>query len=253
MVHAENVYEAGGLFMGMKPEDPNIMKRIPHMNPVSRLLYLPRGISRLERLGEKRTFQKNHILVQAGSRTNYCYIVKSGRVIAYEYTMSGEERIYNFNERNSLLLEANVIFDWDSPVGFKTTMKSELVCIDRETLLHAISQDPEISMDIMQSLATKFMSSMEQIRHTSFHSAAWKICDLLLTFAKSYGVPYDGKVLIHEKISQQLLSNLLGINRVTAVRAIKELKDMSLIEQINGYYCIRDISKLERHQAKLVE
>lgn len=246
-------YEVGGLFMGTRSDDPNVIKRLPRTNPVSRLLYLPRGISRLEQLGEKKTFPKNHILVQAGSRTNYCYIVKSGRVIAYEYTINGEERIYNFNERNSLFLEVNVLFDWDSPVSFKTTMKSELVCIDKESLLHAISQSPEISMDVMQSIATKFMSSMEQIRHANFHSAAWKICDLLLVFAESYGVPYDGKVLIQEKISQQMLSNLLGINRVTAVRAIKELKDMSLIEQINGYYCIRDISKLQRHQAKLVE
>lgn len=239
--------------MDTRSDDLKTGKKAPRNNPVSRLLYLPRGTARLERLGEKKTFPKNHILVQAGSGTNYCYIVKTGRVVAYEYTVNGEERIYNFNERNSILLEGNVLFGWDSPVSFKTSMKSELVCIDRETLLRAIYEDPEISMDIIQAQATKFMSSMEQIRHTSFHSAAWKICDLLLTFAESYGVPYDGKVLIQEKISQQTLSNLLGINRVTAVRAIKELKDMSLIEQINGYYCIRDISRLQRHQAKLIE
>lgn len=239
--------------MDTKSDSLKTGKRMPRINPVSRLLYLPRGISRLERLGEKKTFPKNHILVQAGAGTNYCYIVKSGRVIAYEYTVSGEERIYNFNERNSIFLEANVLFGWDSPVTFKTSMKSELVCIDKETLTRAIAEDPEIAMDIIQAQATKFMSSMEQIRHASFHSAAWKICDLLLIFAESYGVPYDGKVLIQEKISQQTLSNLLGINRVTAVRAIKELKDMSLIEQINGYYCIRDISRLQRHQAKLIE
>lgn len=239
--------------MVMKSSDSNVIKHLPRTNPVSRLLYLPRGISRLEQLGEKKTFPKNHILVQSGSRTNYCYIVKTGRVVAYEYTINGEERIYNFNERNSVFLEANLLFDWDSPVSFKTVMKSELVCIDKESLLRAIEHSPEVSMDIMQSIATKFMSSMEQIRHTNFHSASWKICDLLLVFAEKYGVPYDGKVLIHEKISQQMLSNLLGINRVTAVRAIKELKDMSLIEQINGYYCIRDISRLQRHQAKLLE
>lgn len=227
--------------------------KAPHVNLVTRLLYLPRGISRLEKLGEKKKFPKNHILVEAGARTNYCYIVKSGRVVAYEYTISGEERIYNFNEKNSLLLEANLLFDWESPVNFRTTLPSELVCIDKETLMGAIETDSEVCKDIMESLATKFMSAMEQIRHANFHNASWKICDLLLIFAEHYGVPYDGKVLIQEKISQQLLSNLLGMNRVTAVRAIKELKDMALIEQINGYYCIRDVERLKRHQAKLIE
>jgi CRP/FNR family cyclic AMP-dependent transcriptional regulator len=110
-----------------------------------------------------------------------------------------------------------------------------------------------LSMDIMESLSTKYLSAMEQVRHTNFHNAGWKICDLLLIFAEHYGVPYDGKILIKEKISQQLLSNLLGINRVTAVRAIKELKEMALIEQINGYYCIRSLEKLKRHQERMCQ
>ncbi len=234
-----------------QPKKKNIM--VPHTDFVSRLLSLPRGIARLEKLGEKKKFPKNHILLQAGERPKYCYIVKYGRVAAYEYTLSGEERIYNFNEQNSILLEANLLFDYTSPVGFKVVQPSELVFIDKETLVDTIGSDPQVSMDIMQSLAIKFLSSMEQIRHANFHNAAWKICDLLLIFADRYGVPYDGKILIREKISQQLLSNLLGINRVTAVRAIKELKEMSLIEQINGFYCIRDVERLKRHQERLLQ
>lgn len=226
---------------------------LPHADFISRLLYLPRGISRLARLGEIKSYPKDHILVRAGSKVQCCYIVKSGRVEAYEYTFGGEERIYNFNEKNSMMLEANVLFDYPAPINFKTAQPSELISIDKETLVEAIANDAEISMDIMESLAIKFMSSMEQIRHANFHNAAWKICDLLLVFAERYGVPYDGKILIKEKISQQLLSNLLGINRVTAVRAIKELKEMSLIEQINGYYCIRDLTRLKRHQERLVQ
>lgn len=226
--------------------------KVPRAEFVTRLLRLPRGISRLEKLGKKRNVPKDYMLVEAGSIPKYCYIVKRGRVACYEYSISGEERIYNFNEDNSLLLESYLLFDTIVPVNFKTIVPTELICIDKETLLHAISTDSEICMDIMQSLHMKFNTSMEQIRHTNFHNAAWKICDLLLMFADRYGVPYDGKILIKEKISQQLLSNLLGINRVTAVRAVKELKDMALIEQVNGYYCIRDIDKLKRHQDHLV-
>lgn len=226
---------------------------VPHTEFVCRLLYLPRGIARLEKLGEKKKFPKNHILLQAGERTKYCYIVKYGRVAAYEYTLSGEERIYNFNEQNSLLLEANLLFDYESPVSFKVVQPSELVLIDKESLINTINSDPQVSMDLMESLAIKFLSAMEQVRHANFHNAAWKICDLLLIFADRYGVPYDGKILIRERISQQLLSNLLGINRVTAVRAIKELKEMALIEQINGFYCIRDVERLKRHQERLLQ
>lgn len=201
---------------------------------------------------KKKKLEKDYMLAEAGKIPKYCYIVKSGRVVCYEYSINGEERIYNFNETNSLLLESYVLFDTVVPVNFKTTLSSEIIFIDKETLMKAITTDTEICMDIMQSLHMKFNTSMEQIRHANFHNASWKICDLLLMFADRYGVEYDGKILIKEKISQQLLSNLLGINRVTAVRAIKELKDMSLVEQVNGYYCIRDVEKLKRHQNHLI-
>ena len=103
----------------MKQPDNNKIP-VPRREFVSRLLYLPRGITRLEKLGEKKQFPKNHILIQAGEKPRYCYIVKYGRVVAYEYTLNGEERIYNFNEQNSLLLEANLLFDYASPISFKT-------------------------------------------------------------------------------------------------------------------------------------
>lgn len=222
-----------------------------NINNDSYLIQLPRGISRLERIGELVSYPKNHVLVRADQMPTYCYVVKSGRVISYEYSSKGEERIYNFNEKNSVLLDANILFDKVSPVGFKTAMPSELIRIDKPTLLQAISDDPQLALDILESISNKFLSAMEQIRQNSHYNAAWRICNLLLIFAKYYGVPYDNKVLIQEKISQQLISSMLGINRITTVRAIKELKDMALIEQINGYYCIRDVDRLRKHQLTL--
>jgi CRP/FNR family transcriptional regulator len=65
--------------------------------------------------------------------------------------------------------------------------------------------------------------------------------------ADCYGVNYDGKVLIQEKVSQQTIANNLHANRVTIARAIRDLKSLGLVEYINGYYCIRSIDKLKKH------
>ena len=74
-----------------------------------------------------------------------------------------------------------------------------------------------------------------------------KVCNLLLMFAERYGVPYDGKLLIKEKISQQMMANLLGVNRITMVRAIKELREMGFVDQVNGFYCIRDKERMRQY------
>jgi CRP/FNR family transcriptional regulator len=219
----------------------------PYTDYPTRLLFLPRGTERLEKLGPPKVFRKNHIIIKPGETARYCYVVKSGRVIAFEYTAGGGERVYNFMEEHSLFLEANLLMDAPSPVYFKTAAVSELICIGKGSLLSAMSCDAELSRDVVESVAMKFLSSMDQLRQAACHGAAWKICNLLLIFAARFGAPYDGKILIKEKLSQQMMANLIGANRVTTARVIKELKDMSLVEQVNGYYCVRDAERLRYH------
>lgn len=211
------------------------------------LLYLPRGIERLEQLGEVEHIPAGQEMNKLGEIPQCCYLVKSGRVICYEFTYNGEQRIYNFMEPNSLFLEECLLFDKPCPILFKTAVPSELVRIDKCDLKRAFKHDIDIVMDVCESLATKFLSSMDLIRFRKQQSAAWKICKLLQIFIEHYGVAYDGKVLIQEKISQQMVADLLGMNRVTVTRKFKELKDIGLLEQINGYYCIRSSCQLQEH------
>lgn len=211
------------------------------------LLSLPRGISRLEKLGKLKKVPKNFELNEIDQVPEYCYIVKSGRVISYEYTITGEQRVYNFMEPNSLFLEECLLFDIPCPVLFKTVVPSELISIEKCNLKRAFKRDIDAVMEVCQSLSTKFLSSMEHIRRGHYYDAAWKICKLLMIFAEHYGVPYDNKILINEKISQQMIADLLGMNRVTVTRKFKELRELALLEHINGYYCIRNKELLQKH------
>lgn len=211
---------------------------------VSWLMYLPRGIERLKELGVKRTYPAEYLLAAAGDHTRYCYVILSGRVISSEYSESGEERIYSVNERNSLLLEENLLFDYEVPVNIRTTVPTELVCIDRNTLIESFQENSEIAVDVLQSLSMKLLSSVEQMKCMNEHSAMQKVCNLLLSFAERYGVEEDGYIVIREKLSQEYISSLLGINRITVVRVMKELKERGLVEKKKGYYCLHDIEQM---------
>ncbi|MDR1731447.1 MAG: Crp/Fnr family transcriptional regulator [Synergistaceae bacterium] len=210
-----------------------------------------KGMERLERLGSDSAVPKNFIVIEPGVVPDCCYVVKKGRVIVFDYTPHGEARVYDLMEERSLFLEANLLTNTPSYAYFKTTMPSELVCIGREALLLALREDPALMSGVIESIAYKFLSSVDQIKQSRSYTTTWKVCNLLLTFADRFGAPYDGKTLIREKISQRMISNFLGINRVTTVRIFKDLKDLNLIEQINGYYCIRDTTKLKQHMKSI--
>lgn len=208
---------------------------------LNHLLYLPRGIERLAKLGTVQHFPKGTELNTLNSVPTNCYLVKSGRVICYEISFIGEQRIFNFLEPGSVFLEECVLFDKPCPVIFKTQTASELIVIDKCDLKRAMKHDLDVVMDICESLAVKYLSSMEDIRTMPQQSATWKIARLLLNFAEHYGICMGKRVLIQERINQQLLADLLGMNRVTVTRKLKEMKDHGLIGKTEGYYYITDI------------
>lgn len=224
---------------------------VPRLSLISGGKKLPDGMERLEYYGFTKTVQKGEILAEAGEDCKYCYIVKSGRIIAYEYMMSGSERVYSYNEKNSLIIEECILLGLKPPVSFKADVRSEVICLDQEAVTKATREDPDIALAMMKYLSYKYVSSMEQIRFANCHSASWKVCNLLLMMAENYGEPYNEYIMIREKLSQQLISSMLGINRITVVRVMKDLKELNLVAHINGYYCIRDVEALRRHQTQM--
>lgn len=212
------------------------------------LIYLSREKSWLKELGESITLSKKQIILEPGQKTDYCYVVKRGRVCSYEILKNGEERMYHFYEKGALFLEEMILSERVFPVGFKTLTSCSLVRIHKAELLGEIEKDPKKALDIMESTAAKLQASMEQVRRTKNHNVTWKICDVLLTFCEYYGKEETERVMIREKISQQMISNLLGANRVTVVRAIKDLKDKGLVELIDGFYYVNDVKKLMDYQ-----
>lgn len=207
--------------------------------------------SLLEPYGELRTFPKNHTLITHGNIPQFCYLICHGQVIGYEILDSGNEAIYSIQERYALFAEANLLTKSPVPVSFKTTQPCELLCIDRPSLLLAMQNDSQLMTYMLEAISTKFIGAMDEVRNVKNHSAVWRLCELLHNFALRYGTLYDNKILIQERLSIQMFTSLLGVNRATTVRSLKLLRDLGLVEHINGYYCIRSLESLQRYQELL--
>lgn len=216
------------------------------------LLYLPRGIERLAMLGECKKYPKNFVLNEPDEIPDCCYIVKSGRVICYEISYVGDQRVYNIMEPGSMIMEECLLFDTPCPVQFKTLDASELIKIRKCTLKRAFKRNVDIVIDVMESLSTKFLSAMEHLRLGPRQCASWKICKMLLITANHYGVAQeDGSYLLNRRISHQMLADILGMNRVTVTRKLKELKELDLVDTVDGYLRFRDLDALEAHMQNM--
>lgn len=214
---------------------------------MDQFISLDRGIERLISIGTLKKYPKDTILMRPGEITDHCCIVKTGRVVAYEYSYNGDLRIYNFMEPGSVLMEEFMLFDKPSPIYFKTTCESELYLVNKCAMKHYFKNDIDIVLDICKSITDKFLSAMDVQRYYPVQGATWKICNFFRIYARHYGVPADGRILLKRKISQQTIADLLGMNRVTVTRKIGQLEKAGLLGRENGFFVLESMDDLQRY------
>ncbi|MCD8341548.1 MAG: Crp/Fnr family transcriptional regulator [Clostridiales bacterium] len=219
----------------------------PNWHALGQIILPQRSAEQFRRMGTPVTLARNQTLYKTGDVPDSCYYVCQGRIMAFENTPAGGEHIFSVNEPGELILVPAMVVTHPLVLNFKASEATELIRIRRETLFQAMTDDPEFSAQLVYALSMRLIDTIEQSRERGSYSVPWQVCNLLLIMAERYGVSYDGKVLIQEKLSQQTMANELHANRVTVARAIRELKDYGLVEYINGYYCVRDIERLKKH------
>lgn len=219
----------------------------------SHIIYSRYNITRFYTMGPEIFLPKNHFLQKAGNIPDCCYVLREGRIACCEYTSDGRECYSNINEGDSLLLEAAIILGRRLTLNYKALTDCRLIKISRESLMESVVSDPAVALDLLTIISEKFLSVSEQIRESNYRSASWKVCNLLLSLAGKYGVDYDGKIMVSERISQQQLANTLRINRVTVNRTLTKLKNFGYIEQVNGLFCIRNVEKLRRYMDSICD
>ncbi len=191
-------------------------------------------------LGDPIYLSANHYLVRPGDPIQYCYVVKEGSVITLEITSGGDMHIFNLFEPGSLLLESNLLANYKSAIFCQTTAPTELVRIRAQQLKDGIRSDPNVMDAVFESFASKYYSAMDQLRENYNHDAKWKIYNMLMLLARNLGKPFsDEWMMIDMKITQQFICSMLGLNRVTVNRALKELKEQGSLLIVNSNYCVR--------------
>lgn len=214
---------------------------------MDRFLTLSRGSRRLEALGRTMYFQKGSLLNKINEIPDCCYIVKSGRVICYEFSYNGEQRIYNFMEPGSLFMEEFLLFDKPCPIFFETALESELVKIEKQDLIDAFQRDVDIVLDVCESMSAKYLSAMEYQRMGNRQDASWQLCRFILLLIQHYGKYDHDQIYITEKFPHQMIADLLGLNRVTVSRKLKELRDLHLIDFDNGYIIVSNVDSIRNY------
>lgn len=198
------------------------------------------GWEKLADLGPELSLSKGYT-IRAASNTNYCYLVTSGSMISLVHNPDGQLSQSAFFLRGSLFQEPSALARLPVCLSYKALDPTTLVRIASNDLKCAMMADATVFDFVMESTARKFNATQEQLRETKTLDVRARIYLMLLGLAKDCRTAEDDSwTRINLRLTQQSMSDMLGVNRVTVNTALRDLYDANVVCKIAGRYLVRD-------------
>lgn len=218
-----------------KPENIDPPLHLPH-----RAYHKESGWEPIAALGPILSLSTGYIIYTAANPV-YCYLVLSGMMGAFVEEPDEALSQSSFFLRGSMFLEPTVLSQLPAPLVYRAIEPTKLVRINRVDLKRAMMRHEGVFDFVMSAVAEKLNAAQEQVREAKTLDVRERVYLMLLGLAKDCGKQgSNGWIVIDLKLTQQSMSDMLSVNRVTVNTALQDLYDAQVVRKSNGRYAVRD-------------
>jgi CRP/FNR family cyclic AMP-dependent transcriptional regulator len=220
--------------------------------PDSLLLALPEQLARaLVARARPTRLKAGRTLFNAGDATDGCYLVEEGLLKVTVGVAGKGERILSILAPGAVVGELSVIDGAPRSATVTAIKDTKLNFVSRLSFQSFAEDNPEVFRHLTILLSRRLRDTNVVVATTSFMSLKGRVARALLTLADAFGRDVgSGRILIHQKITQNDLAAMAGIARENVSRMLNEWQNASLLSRLSGYYCIENKAALVR-EAKL--
>jgi CRP-like cAMP-binding protein len=191
--------------------------------------------------GIERAFAANEILYLAGAPAQALYLVLEGRVRLLRE--SHGRTIYIHDETRGGCLGAVPLFEGTTyPATAMASEPTRCIVLTRDAMLATVRREPELSLALLATLATRVRQLVEQLERNASRSTLARLAERLLARAAGAG----GRTFTLG-ITQEQTAEELGTVRELVVRGLRTLRDRgAIVAAGGGRYSVKDESLLRR-------
>lgn len=202
----------------------------------------------MHRLAERsymREYQRGHVILHPGARSNVIYLLKEGRVKVSAYSPEGKEHILAILEPGDLFGETALVGERE-PVHIEA-FENALVCgIKKDDFESIVLVHPELAMRIIRGLAERLRLAEEEIENLVFRDVPARLAAVLLRLGEEYGRQGDGTLQLQLRLTHHDLASMIGASRETVTTVLNRFRDEGLTDVDHRFIVIRDPQGLRR-------
>lgn len=177
-------------------------------------------------------YKKGQTLFIQGTHPYGIFCISKGNIKVTKIDSSGKESIVRIVQGGDILGHRS-LFTQSHYSATATAMEDTEVCfLDKKFIMKVISEQPSVSMNIINKLSRDMGAAEEKI--SSFHqkNVRERLAELFLILKESHGETLpDGKIKLNLKLTREEMATMIGTANETLIRFVTEFKDEGLIAQ----------------------
>lgn len=181
-------------------------------------------LQRLESQVQPREYAARQRIFEMGDPALGIYLIRNGKVKVFRVSPDGAEQVLGVFQSGEEFALAAVFHGGRYPASSETLEPSQLYFLEREVLLRLISQDPELALRMMGTLAKKLQGLVSMVDSLALRDARGRLARYL-----ARRLPTQPPLVVELPMSKTLLSQYLGIKMETLSRTFRGLADEGVL------------------------
>ena len=184
---------------------------------------------KLSTIGIKIAIKKGQHIFRDKDIVKTIYIILEGKVSLYKLSESSNKKVMYILGRDNIINEV-ILDNLPESINCEVFEKGEILTFNQTEFLELMKEDFELTKVVIDSLSIKIRRLYRQLRNTTPLKIEKRVAAKLWKLGKDYGVDVKEGTLINLDITITYLADMLGSQRETISRALKQLEILGLIK-----------------------
>ncbi len=195
--------------------------------------------------GQQRSFARGQPVFLREDPGDFAVVVLSGRLKISNTTADGREIGLNFVGVGDIVGEIALLDGGKRTADVIALEPSEVLVIDRRTLVPALTEHPLAMLEIVTALCEKLRIATAIIEDSA-HDMSARLAKGLLRLAQQHGIKRGAHIRIDLRMSQADLGSYVGLSRTNVNRQLGLMKSAGIITVEGAIVSVVDPAKLQR-------
>ena len=201
--------------------------------------------SRLRMIAKRTAYSKGEFVYLPGDSSENLYIVADGRIKVSKISEAGKELTLSFHNPGEMFGELALVHDHPRRSVAIATVKSEVWVIPKDEFNEIVVSSPRFAFLLSSIIGQRRHDLENRMEGLVFKDVPSRLANQILILARKYGKKNGDEIIIHLKLSQLELANLIGATRETTSTAINEMKRAGIIDISHKNIIIKDMEALQ--------